>query len=83
MDIQATKLELIQEFLSVKKESVLEKVREVLLENSNKNEIVAYTTSGKPMNSEQYKAKIQRGLDDIENGRFTSDQDLEKEIQSW
>jgi predicted transcriptional regulator len=35
------------------------------------------------MNSEQYKAKIQRGLDDIENGRFTSDQDLEKEIQSW
>lgn len=83
MDIQATKLELIQHLLSVKKESVLEKVREVLLENSNESEIIAYTTSGKPLNIEQYKAKIQRGVDDYAMGRVTSDEDLEKEIETW
>lgn len=82
MDIQATKLELIQHLLTVKKESVLEKIREVLLKNS-KEDIVAYTTSGKPLNIEQYKAKIQRGLDDIEAGRVTSDEDLAKEIETW
>ena len=83
MDIQETKLELIRELLSVKKESVVEKVREVLLENSSKSEIIAYSTNGKPLNLEQYQAKLQRGLDDYENGRFTSDEDLAREIESW
>jgi predicted transcriptional regulator len=38
---------------------------------------------GKPLNLEQYQAKLQRGLDDYENGRFTSDEDLAREIESW
>lgn len=83
MDIQATKLELIQHLLSVEKESILEKVKEILLEDSNESEIISYTTSGTPLNIEQYKAKIQRGIDDYEMGRVTSDEDLEKEIDTW
>lgn len=40
MDIQATKLELIKRLLLVDKESVLEELKNILLSNSNKEEVV-------------------------------------------
>ena len=81
MDIQATKLELIQRLLQVKKESVLEKLQEILF--ANEEEIVAYTTDGKPFMKEAYFAKVQQGIDDIEKGNYFSDEDFAREIETW
>ena len=81
MDIQATKLELIQRLLQVKKESVLEKLQEILF--ANEEEIVAYTTDGKPLMKEAYFAKVQQGIDDIEKGNYFSDEDFAREIETW
>ena len=85
MDIQTTKIELIKQLLNVNKESVLDKIKEILSseDSSNEEEIVAYTANGKPLTPNQYRAEIQKGLDDIKAGRVTSDQDLAKEIESW
>ncbi len=85
MDIQATKLELVKKILEVNRESVLKKIKEILASetNSNPSEIVAYTTQGEPLTIEEYKAEIQKGLDDIEAGRFISHKDLLKEIENW
>lgn len=45
--------------------------------------IVAYDVSRKPLTLKQYNEEIDKALDDFENGRFISHEDLEKEIDSW
>ncbi len=79
MDIQATKLELIKHLLSVQKASVLEKIKDLLL--ADEDEIISFDTDGTPLNKAAYRAKVQKGLNDIEAGRVTHDEDLAKEIE--
>lgn len=57
MDIQATKLELIKRLLLVDKESVLEELIKILLSSSNKEEVVGYSTDGKPLTLKEYDKK--------------------------
>ena len=83
MDVQATKLELIKRLLLVEKESVLEELKKILLSNTNKEEIVGYTTDGSPLTLEDYQQKVQRGISDIKSGNFSSDEDFAREIESW
>jgi hypothetical protein len=45
--------------------------------------IVAYDVSGKSLTLKQYNEEIDKALDDFENGRYISQEDLEKEIDSW
>ena len=45
--------------------------------------IVAYDSTGKPLTLDQYNQEIDKGIDDFKNGRFISQDDLEKEIDSW
>lgn len=85
MDIQATKLELIKLLMAVENESLLQEIKSILKSNSNSvsEEILAYTTKGEPLTNEEYLAKIQQGLDDIEAGRVISHEDLLNEIKTW
>ncbi|MDG3582925.1 hypothetical protein [Galbibacter pacificus] len=48
-------------------------------------DIVAYMAKGEPLNVAQYKAEIQKELDDIEAGRVASDNNLAEslEIGKW
>ncbi len=52
-------------------------------ENIVSEPIIAYDTTGKPLNLRQYNEEIDKGIDDFKNGRFISHEDLEKEIDSW
>lgn len=52
-------------------------------ENIVSEPTVAYDTSGKPLTLKQYNEEIDKGIDDFNNGRFISQEDLEKEIDSW
>jgi predicted transcriptional regulator len=85
MDIQATKLELIKLLMSVENESLLQEIKSFLKSNSNSvsEEILAYTTKGEPLTKDEYLAKIQQGLDDIEAGRVISHEGLLNEIKTW
>lgn len=53
------------------------------IENVVSEPIVAYDVSGQPLTLKQYNEEIDKALDDFENGRFISHEDLEKEIDSW
>lgn len=53
------------------------------IENEVSEPIVAYDVSGKPLTLKQYNDEIDKALDDFENGRYISQEDLEKEIDSW
>jgi hypothetical protein len=47
------------------------------------NEIVSYDTNGNALTLSEYHNKIEEGLEDIKNGKIISQEDLEKEIESW
>lgn len=81
MDIQATKLELIQYLLNTKKESMLLKIRELILQE--KEEIIGYSGNGEPLTIEMLNAKLERAEKDYQAGRITTDEDLEREIENW
>ena len=44
---------------------------------------ISYDSLGTPLSLEQYDNLINKGIEDIKNGDFVSQEDLEKEIQSW
>ncbi|MGB6083077.1 hypothetical protein [Moheibacter sp.] len=81
MDIQATKLELIQYLLNTKKESLLLKIKELILQE--KEEIIGYSGNGEPLTIEILNAKLERAEKDYQAGRITTDEDLEREIENW
>jgi predicted transcriptional regulator len=53
------------------------------IENKVSEPIVAYDVLGKPLTLKQYNDEIDKGIDDFENGRTISHEDLLKEIKSW
>ena len=81
MDIQATKLELIQYLLNTKKESLLLKVKELILKEDES--IVGYSATGILLTTELLLEKLNRAEDDYNAGRVTSDEDLAQEIENW
>jgi len=52
-------------------------------ENNFAEPAVAYDTKGKPLTLKRYNEEIDKGIDDFNNGRFISQEDLEKEIDGW
>ena len=75
MDIQARKLEFIQEFLKIKSEEVLSKLEKVL-KNKQDSEFT-------PMTLEQLNADIDKSIQDFEAGRFKTSNELIEEIKGW
>jgi hypothetical protein len=62
------------------KNRLYERMKAEIFQNS---EIVAYTTSGKPLTKKEYIEQVNMGLRYIENGEMISDEVLEKEIELW
>lgn len=79
MDIQTTKLDVMQKIMSVSKESLLEKI-DKLLENEM---VIGYTTSGEPLTKELYNKRLQKAQEQILSGAYTTQEDLEKESENW
>ncbi len=48
-----------------------------------KKEIVAYTTAGQPLTKDEYIEEINIGLRQIEKGEMITDDELQKEIDTW
>ena len=81
MDIQAAKLELIRYLLNTQKESLLIKVKELVLKESD--EVVGYSGKGEPLTLESLNIKLEQAEEDYKAGRFTTDEDLAREIEIW
>ncbi|MDR0863756.1 MAG: hypothetical protein LBO74_02335 [Candidatus Symbiothrix sp.] len=52
-------------------------------EFSQGKEIVAYTTLGKPLTRAQYIEKIDRAIAQADRGELLTDDELQKEIETW
>jgi len=47
------------------------------------SEIVAYSTAGKPLTKSEYIEQIKVGLRQIANGEVITDDELQREIETW
>lgn len=80
MDIQAIKLELIQYLLNTDKESLLQKMKELVLKEDN---TIGNSDKRVPFTIEELNNKLKRSEEDYKAGRVTTDEDLAKEIETW
>lgn len=82
MDIQSTKLEIIQFLLNSNNESVLAKFK-FIVDQEFADKIVAYSVDGTPLTKDQYQTELKEAENEIEKGDFFTSEDLEEEINSW
>jgi len=79
MDLQTRKLHIIQEFLRLANDSIVDKFEKMLEQERKK--IVEQDIS--PMTLAQYEQRIDNASDDLKNNRVTTAKKLKKEIASW
>ncbi len=61
---------------------LLNKLSDVI-ENYQQTTAVAYTLEGKPLSKREYEKELKIAKDEIIQGKFTSQEDLEKEVETW
>ncbi len=79
MNIQAAKLDIVQKILTVKKESIIEKINKIL----DKEMIVGYTVEGKPLTKDAYNKRLQKAEEQIQLGEYLTQDEIEKESENW
>ncbi len=79
MNIQATKLDVMQKILAVTTESIIEKINKIL----DKEMVVGYTVEGKPLTKEAYNKRLQKAEAQIQSGNYLTQEEIEKESENW
>jgi len=79
MDLQATKLEVMQKIMSISTASLLEKIDKIL----DKEMVIAYTVDGKPLTRELYNQRLKVAEQQLAAGEYVTQEDLEKESENW
>lgn len=79
MDLEATKLDVMQKIMNVSKASLLEKIDKLLEEEL----IVGYTVEGQPLTKELYNERLDKAEEQLRLGQYITQDDLEKESESW
>ncbi|MDD5149015.1 MAG: hypothetical protein PHC28_00845 [Flavobacterium sp.] len=78
--MDARKIELVDWLLHIE-ESKLKKI--IALKSVLDKEVVAHTISGYPVDREGYINMVKEADERISSGKYTSIEDLEKEIENW
>lgn len=83
MDIATRKYRFIEKFINSINDDRIELFESLLATQSEENDIVAFSVSGEPVTKAQYIQQIKGAEKDIEEGRFKTVSDLEKEVKNW
>ena len=79
MDIQARKISIIQEFLRINSEELINKLDKFLHDEKKK----IYEKELKPMSLDSFNDMIDKAEDDSVNGRVVEAKILRKDIEKW
>ncbi|MCC5930444.1 MAG: hypothetical protein JJU28_14445 [Cyclobacteriaceae bacterium] len=79
MNFEAAKLEVVQKILGITKESLLEKISDLL----DREMVVGYTVEGEPLTKESYNQRLEKAEQQIRSGEYLTQEDLEKESENW
>lgn len=84
MDFAARKYKFIEQLIKIKSSKKLKKLEDLLFAETSKEQIiVAYSAQGEPITKEEYIKMILEADDAVSSGKFTTVEDLEKEVQDW
>lgn len=79
MDLPTRKIEFVQEFLQIQSEEIIKKLESILKkENSHIDD-----DHFEPMSIEELNNRIDKSMDDSQNGRLISADDLKAKMQKW
>ena len=76
-DIKSIKLSVIEQLMHVRKESVLKRVRDILKKEAGLVE------EKEALSLEEYNKRIDEAEQRVASGKFTTQEDLEKEVKEW
>ena len=79
MDLEARKINFVQEFLRIENEKIINGLEKLL--RKSKSELFEENLS--PMSLEQFHAEIDKALDDSENDRMIKASDLKAKVEKW
>ena len=79
MNIESTKIDLVKQLFNINEESVLMQIKSIL----DEEEIVAYTTDGKPLSRKAYSEAIKEAENDVESGQYITQSQLLDNIKKW
>ena len=79
MNIQARKLVLIEEFLRISDESLIEKLESLIRQEKK----ASHEKSLKPMSMNEFHEMIDQAKQDSDAGRVITNQELKKKAKSW
>jgi len=82
MDIQTEKLLLIEELTRVQDAGVIAEIRKLLLERIS-DPVVGYEINGEPIKPSTVVRQLEAAKQRIDRGEYTTQEDLEKEAESW
>ncbi len=79
MDLQARKIEFIQEFLKVQSEDVVVRLEKLLKKETSKFETVEL----KPFSTDEFNTRINKSMLDSKLNKLTKNKDLLAEMLKW
>ncbi len=77
MELEARKIEFIQEFLKLQSEEAISRLEKVLKKEKKMTRIL------EPMTLDQFNKRIDKSLKDSREGKLTKATDLLSEIEKW
>lgn len=79
MNLEARKIILIQEFLRLDNEKIINAIENLL----HKSKSDFFEQNLKPMTLKQFNDEIDKALDDEKNNKLINAKDLKRKIQEW
>ncbi|REE01203.1 hypothetical protein [Marinoscillum furvescens] len=79
MDLQNTKLNVLQKIMTVTKPALLDKINDLL----DQELTVGYTVDGEPLTLKKYNERLEKGEEQLKSGELISQEDLERESENW
>lgn len=79
MDIQTRKIEFVQEFLKVQSEDVIKHLEKILRKENKSYKKEEF----KPMTIEELNERIDKSMEDSQNGRLIKASDLKAKMEKW
>ena len=79
MDIEARKIEFIQEFLKLQSEEAITRLEKVL----KKEKKLSVNREIQPMTKKEFNKRIDKSMKDSKEGKLTEANDLMAEIEKW
>lgn len=79
MNLETRKISLVQEFLRIDNEKIINALENALHKIKSEN----FDENLKPMSIEEFNDEIDMAINDVDNNRITNVVDLKNKIQKW